>query len=77
MMKMPESLIMPDYYLVTLAKSEGLLNLTELIEFLKPWHGLSKYAQEIFQCLEKNCPPPIPKALIPNLLFKAKHKAAL
>lgn len=45
---MPESLIMPDYCLVALAKSERLLNLIELIEFLEPWHDISKHTQEIF-----------------------------
>lgn len=47
-MIMPESFIMLDCCLVALAKSEGLLNLTKLIEFLEPWHGISKHAQEIF-----------------------------
>ena len=76
-MIMPESLIMPDCCLVALAKSERLLNLTELIEFLEPWHGVSKHAQEIFQCLEKNRPPPIPEAPVPNLPSKAERKATL
>lgn len=40
---MPESLIMPDCYFVTLVKSEKLLNIMELIEFLEPWHGIFKH----------------------------------
>lgn len=74
---MPESLVMPDCCLVTLVKSEGLLNITELIEFLEPWHGVSKHAQKIFHCLEKNSPPPNLEAPVPNLLSKAERKAAL
>ena len=65
---MPESLVMPDYCLVALVKSEGLLNIKELIEFLEPWYAVSKHAQEIFHCLEKNPPSPNPKAPVPNLL---------
>lgn len=51
---MPESLVLPDCCLVALATSERLSNLTKLIKFLEPWHGVSKYTQEIFYCLEKN-----------------------
>lgn len=76
-MTMPESLIMPNCCLVALAKSEGLLNLTELIKFLELWHDISKQAQEIFQYLQKNYLPPIPETPIPNLLSKAEQKAAL
>ena len=76
---MPESLVLPDCCLVALAKSEGLLNLTELIKFLEPWHGVSKHAQEIFHCLEKNRPPLDSNAEPPeaNLLSKAKQKLAV
>lgn len=42
-MIMFESFIMPDYCFVALAKSEKLLNLTKLIEFLKSWHSIFKY----------------------------------
>ena len=73
----PKSLVMPNCCLVALVKSEGLLNITKLIEFLKPWHSISKHSQEILHCLEKNRPPPNPEALVPNLLSKAKQKAAL
>lgn len=74
---MLESLVMPNCCLVALVKSEGLLNITELIEFLELWHGVSKHAQETFHCLEKNRPPPNPEAPIPNLPSKAERKAAL
>ena len=40
---MSESLVMPNFCLVALVKLEGLLNITELIEFPKPWYGVSKY----------------------------------
>ena len=62
---------MPDYCLITLAKSEELWNLIELIKFLKPWYNISKYVQEIFQYLEKNCLLLISEAFVPNL-SKAK-----
>lgn len=72
---MPKSLVMPNCYLVTLVKSVKLLNITELIEFLKPWYGIFKYVQEIFYYLEKNCSLPNLEAPIPNLLSKAEQKA--
>ena len=68
-----ESLVMLNCCLVALVKSEGLLNITELIEFLEPWHGVSKHTQEIFHYLEKNRPPPNPEAPVPNLPSKAKR----
>ena len=76
---MPESLVLPNCCLVALAKSEGLSNLTELIKFLEPWHSVFKHAQEIFNCLEKNCPPLDSNAEPPeaNLSSKAKQKLAL
>ena len=51
-----ESLVMPDYCLIPPVKSRRLLNLTELIEFLEPWHGVSKHVKENIQCLKKNRP---------------------
>ena len=46
---------MPDNCLVALAKSGGLLaTLTQLIKFLKPWHGVFKYVNKIFLCLKIN-----------------------
>lgn len=52
---MLESLIMPDCYLALLAKSGGLLqDLSQLVDFLQPWHSISKYAEAILQCLRKN-----------------------
>lgn len=77
--RMPEGLTMPDNCLVALAKSGGLLaTLTQLIKFLEPWHGVSKYADEIFLCLETNCPPLEPKIELPfQLPSKAQRKANL
>lgn len=76
---MPENLVLPDCCLVALAKSEKLSNLTELIKFLEPWHSISKHAQKIFHCLEKNCPPLNSNAEPPkaNLLSKTEQKLAL
>lgn len=71
-MIMSKSLIMPDGCLIVLAKLKELLNLIELIKFLEPWHNVSKYTQEIFQFLKKNCLPLVLKALIFNFLSKAK-----
>lgn len=60
---MPESLIMPDCCLASLAKSGGLLqDLSQLVDFLEPWHGISKYAETILQCLQKNSIPLNPEA---------------
>lgn len=61
-----KGLIMPDNCLVALAKSSGLLaTFTQLIEFLKPWHSVSKYADEIFLCLETNRLPLEPETKSP------------
>ena len=40
----PKNLILSDCCLIALAKSKRLSNLTELIKFLKPWHGIFKHA---------------------------------
>lgn len=76
---MSESLVLSDCCLVPLAKSKGLSNLMELIKFLKSWHNISKYAQEIFHYLEKNCPPLNSNIKFPATYFlsKAKQKLAL
>lgn len=51
---MPKSLIMPDCCLASLAKSRGLLqDLSQLVNFFEPWHDVFKYAEAIFQCLQK------------------------
>lgn len=70
---------MPDNCLVALAKSGRLLaTLTQLIKFLEPWHGVSKYADKIFLCLEINCLPLELKTELPfHLLSKAQKKANL
>ena len=79
---MPESLVMPDCCLIALAKSRGLLNFTELIKFLEPWHDVSKHAEEILHCLKKNRPslnsdanPNVDSAT--HLPSKAERKATL
>lgn len=75
---MPESLIIFHYCLASLAKAEGTLKLKDLAEFLEPWHGVDKHANEIFQCLEMNQPPldtdPKPLLQPPS---KAERKNAL
>lgn len=77
--RMPEGLIMPDDCLVALAKSGGLLaTLIQLIKFLEPWHGVSKYADEIFLCLETNRLPLELETESPfQLPSKAQKKANL
>lgn len=76
---MPKSLVLSNCCLVPLVKSKGLLNLMELIKFLESWHNISKYIQEIFHCLEKNCPPLNFNTKFPVTYFlsKAKQKLAL
>lgn len=76
---MLEGLIMPDNCLVALAKSGGLLaTFTQLIKFLEPWHGVSKYADEIFLYLETNRLLLEPKTELPcQLPSKAQRKANL
>lgn len=64
---MPESLILRDCCLVALAKSEGLLNLTELINFLKPWHGVFKLSLQkkpAKTAPKSPTPPPVTMELI-------------
>lgn len=73
---MSDTLLMPDAYLAALAKlGGGLLNCAQLIDFLKPWYGVAKHADEILLCLQKNSPS------TPDVLFdvssKAKRKATL
>lgn len=50
---MPDGLVMPDIYLLTLAKDAGsIVDLESLIKFLKPWYGVEKHHVEIFACLQ-------------------------
>ena len=79
---MPESLVILDCCLIALAKSGRLLNFTKLIKFFEPWHGISKHAEEILHCLEKNRPslnsdvnPNVDSAT--HLPSKAERKATL
>ena len=67
---------MPDICLVALAKSGGLLAThTQLIKFLEPWHGISKYADKIFLYLETNRLLSEPEAKLSfQLLSKAQKK---
>lgn len=69
---------MPNYCLTSLAKFEGLLqDLSQLIDFFQSWHGISKYAEIILQCLWKNSILLKSEAeLDKTLLFQAKQKAA-
>lgn len=53
-MAMPKRLILFYYCLIDLAKFERLWDLIKLIKFLKSWHGVFKYTQEIFYYLDKN-----------------------
>ena len=75
---MSESLIMPDSYLAALANSGVTLKLKDQPEFLEPWHGVDKHANEIFQCLEINRPTLNTNAkLLLQALSKAKRKNML
>lgn len=51
---MLKSLVILDCCFIALAKSGRLLNLTKLMKFFESWHGISKHAEEILHCLEKN-----------------------
>lgn len=45
---MHESLIMLNYYFISLAKSREPLKLKELVKFLKLWYNIDKYLNKIF-----------------------------
>lgn len=63
---MPKGLIMPNDCLIALAKSDGLLaTLSQLIKFLEPWHGVSKYVDKMFLCLQTNRSPLEPETELP------------
>lgn len=76
---MPESLIMPDNYLVALAISDKLLaTVNQLIEYLEPQYSVSKYIDYLFFCLQTNCPSLVEKPetnLSRWLLYRAQRKA--
>ena len=76
---MLKSLVIPDSCLATVAKSGGSLNLDELIEFLKPWHGVAKHVKDILLYLQKNSPPSNANPHLDhlNLPSKVKQKAIL
>lgn len=54
--EMPDNLIMPDDCLLALAKMGGSLDHDQLVDFLKPWYGISKHAAGILLVLQKNRP---------------------
>lgn len=74
---MSNSLLIPDTCLVVLAKLRRLMDLDQLIEFLRLWTRVAKHANSILFCLQKN------SFLIPDLDFllnpptKAQRKATL
>lgn len=76
MIAIPNSVIMPDCCLALLAKFGGTLKLEDLIEFLEPWHGVNKYTNKIFRCLETNCFLVDPNAKL-QLLSKADCKTVV
>lgn len=50
--KLPDTLIMDDNCLITLAKNRKVLqDKSSLIQFLKPWYGMKKYANKFFTCI--------------------------
>lgn len=51
---MPDSLVMSDDCLLALAKSRELLqDQASRLDFLKPWYGMAKHAEEILVCIQK------------------------
>lgn len=69
-----EGLIMPDDWLVAVAKSGRLLTTSgQLLDFLEPWHSVAKYVDEIFLCLQTN--RPLLEAIETDLLFRLLSKA--
>lgn len=74
---MPDNLIMPDDYLLALAKSGSFLDQDQLVNFLKPWYGISKHTAELLIVFQKNRPyldtqtPPF------ELLLRSEKKSAL
>lgn len=52
--EMPDNLIMPDDCLLALAKMGGSLDHNQLVDFFKPWYGISKHAAGILLVLQKN-----------------------
>lgn len=75
---MSDSLLMPDACLAALAKSGGSLNTrVQLIDFLKPWCGIAKHADDILLCLQKKNPLPPGLDASLDLPSKARRKATL
>lgn len=58
-----DTLLMPNICLAILAKLQGLLNFTQLVNCLKPQYNIAKYADEIFLYLQKN------SFSVPGILF--------
>lgn len=49
---MPDTLVMSDDCLLALATSGELLqDQALLLDFLEPWYGMAKYAEEILVCM--------------------------
>ncbi len=79
---MSDSLLMPDACFAILAISGRWLNTwIQLVDFLKPWYGIAKYADNILLCLYKNSslPPDLDLDLdiSLDLSSKAQRKATL
>ena len=75
---MSDSLFMLDACLIALAKLGEIFDLDQLIEFLKPWYGVAKYADDIFLCLQKKSASALGLDLPPSEIpSKAQRKATL
>ena len=75
---MSDSLLMPKAYSAALTKFGRSLNTrVQLVDFLKPWCGVAKHADNILFCLQKNIflPPGLDASL--DLSSKAQRKATL
>lgn len=71
---MPDSLVMSDDCLLALAKSGELLqDQASLLDFLKPWYGMAKHAEEILVCIQKTRS----HSEYPELPSKAEREAIL
>lgn len=75
--EMPDNLIMPDDCLLALAKMRGSLNHDQLVDFLKPWYGISKHAAGILLVLQKNRPYLDTETSLFELPPRSERKSAL
>lgn len=72
--ELPNNLIMNNNCLIALAKNGELLqDKFSLIDFLKPWYGMEKYANKLLACIKKNNK----YSTTPDLPSRSERKAIL